>query len=272
MNTLKSVTANYHTHTFRCKHATGDASDYAQAAWEAGLTTLGFSEHTPVPDGRWNEVRMDMDQLDSYDEAIRSAQEAFPGLNILKGMECDWIPEYNNFYKEEFREKRNYCYLIGSIHWFKSEGEWIFSYSPEAFGKAREYADLLIEMIESESFDFIAHPDLFGLFSRKWNTETTAISRAICEAAKTYSIPLEINGYGFRKARIETAEGTRHAYPVEKFWEIASDYGIEAVCNSDAHRPEDVNKSIDLCLDIANRNFLPLAEFDFDKCAKEVLQ
>ncbi|MDX9801835.1 MAG: histidinol-phosphatase [Spirochaetia bacterium] len=272
MKMNKSITTNYHTHTFRCKHATGDAIDYAKTAWNKGMRTLGFSEHTPLPDNRWNNVRMDMDQLDSYDEAISKAQEAFPGLNIIKGMECDWVPEFDNFYKEEFREKRDYKYLIGSIHWFKSEGEWIFTYSPEAFGKAREYADLLIEMIESQSFDFIAHPDLFGLFSRKWTAETTAVSRAICEAAKSYNTPLEINGYGLRKPKIEAAEGIRYAYPVDKFWEIASDYGIEVVCNSDAHNPEDVNKSIDLCMEIADRHYLSQAEFDFDKCPSEVFK
>ena len=35
---------NYHTHTYRCKHATGDVIDYAKAAIEADLTTLGMSE------------------------------------------------------------------------------------------------------------------------------------------------------------------------------------------------------------------------------------
>jgi histidinol-phosphatase (PHP family) len=43
---------NYHTHTWRCKHATGDIEDYVEKALEAGGKVLGFSDHTPLPDGR----------------------------------------------------------------------------------------------------------------------------------------------------------------------------------------------------------------------------
>ncbi len=272
MKSEKLIKANYHTHTYRCKHAQGDIIDYAAAAVECGIETLGMTEHTPLPDGRWNDVRMDMDQLDSYDEAFITARQAYPQLEILKGMECDWVPEYRNFYIEEYMGKRDFCYLIGSVHWFRSEGEWVFTYSPQAFGKARDYADFVIGMIESETFDFIGHPDLFGLFSRNWNSEVKALSRAICEAAKTYRVPLEINGYGLRKPVIETAEGIRHAYPVESFWEIASDYELEVICNSDAHRPQDTGRSIDLCMDIAERNFLPIAELKFGKCQKTALR
>ena len=61
---------NYHTHTYRCHHATGDVIDYAKAAIEAGLTTLGMSDHVALPDNRWNNVRMSMPELDDYEEAI----------------------------------------------------------------------------------------------------------------------------------------------------------------------------------------------------------
>ena len=37
--------ANYHTHTQRCRHATGTARDYVLAAIEGGLKELGFSDN-----------------------------------------------------------------------------------------------------------------------------------------------------------------------------------------------------------------------------------
>ena len=61
---------NYHTHTYRCQHATGDVIDYAKAAIDGGLTTLGMSDHAALPDNRWNNVRMSMPELDDYEEAI----------------------------------------------------------------------------------------------------------------------------------------------------------------------------------------------------------
>ena len=44
------LTANYHTHTYRCGHA-GDYPDeaYVQAAVQAGYKVLGMSDHTPWP-------------------------------------------------------------------------------------------------------------------------------------------------------------------------------------------------------------------------------
>ena len=45
---------NYHTHTYRCQHARGDCVDYARVASELGMEVLGFSDHTPLPDGRWS--------------------------------------------------------------------------------------------------------------------------------------------------------------------------------------------------------------------------
>ena len=41
------MTANYHTHTIRCNHASGTDREYVEAAIAAGFKTLGFSDHSP---------------------------------------------------------------------------------------------------------------------------------------------------------------------------------------------------------------------------------
>ena len=43
---------NFHTHTYRCKHAAGDVADYCKAAVGFGMKTLGFSDHSALPDDR----------------------------------------------------------------------------------------------------------------------------------------------------------------------------------------------------------------------------
>ncbi len=50
------IEKNYHTHTYRCKHAQGDCQEYVTEALQAGCTTLGFSEHMPLPNDRWTHV------------------------------------------------------------------------------------------------------------------------------------------------------------------------------------------------------------------------
>ena len=67
--------ANYHTHTYRCRHAGqwGD-EEYVQAALASGYRVLGFSDHTPWPyrSGFLNPgVRMPLPELPEYLASIR---------------------------------------------------------------------------------------------------------------------------------------------------------------------------------------------------------
>ena len=74
---------NLHTHTFRCKHAVGAPREYCAEAVRQGLCTLGFSDHQPFPDGRFDESRMPFGDLEAYAREIETARQEFPELNIL---------------------------------------------------------------------------------------------------------------------------------------------------------------------------------------------
>lgn len=245
-------TKNYHTHTYRCQHASGDVIDYAREALAQGATVLGMSDHAALPDNRWQSVRMTFDQLEEYEQAIQTAREAYPQLQILKGMECEYAPEYESYMREELLDKRQYDYLIGAAHFVPVDGEWLVSFdritSPKAIAAYSEY---VIKMMQSGLFAFIAHPDVFGSCNDEWNADLEACSRDILEAAQDLNMPLEINGYGFRKPHRQTPNGSRPIYPWRPFWEVASDYNIKAICNSDAHRPQDVMANLDDCLQLA---------------------
>ena len=69
--------ANYHTHTPRCRHATGTEEEYIQCAIDGGLKILGFSDHTPYwfPEGYYTHMRMFPHQLPEYCETIRRVQK-----------------------------------------------------------------------------------------------------------------------------------------------------------------------------------------------------
>ena len=51
---------NLHCHTALCKHAEGTVRDYCRKAVEQGLKILGFAEHSPFPDNRYGNTRMDL--------------------------------------------------------------------------------------------------------------------------------------------------------------------------------------------------------------------
>ncbi len=233
---------NFHTHTVRCHHAVGIVSEYVEEAIAKKMTHLGFSDHVPLPDNRWSDVRMDMSELEEYIKEIDDATEKYQQIEIFKGLECEWAPEYINYYKEELLGKYEFQYLVGGAHYMPVHGEWVGCYSAE---NRKEnliaYTNYLIKSIDSGLFAFIAHPDLFARFYHQWDSEAQSCSKAILEAAADRKAILEINGYGYRKSKITTTDGDRRPYPIDPFWEMAADYNIGVIINSDAHKPQDVN-------------------------------
>ena len=73
---------NYHSHTYRCKHATGEVIEFVNAAAEAGLEIFGGSDHAAFPDDRWPDIRMHYEELDDYVEAVRAAPVSYTHLPL----------------------------------------------------------------------------------------------------------------------------------------------------------------------------------------------
>jgi histidinol-phosphatase (PHP family) len=235
--------ANLHTHSWYCGHGTGELSAYIQSAKDANLALLGFSEHCPVPDHRWRNSRMDFSQLDVYVQECRNLQRKEKDITILCGFECDHDPRYVSWYREHLHEGNRADYLAFGVHYLdtpekndtfvkklSSDKRWLHTYT-----------DRYINGILSGNYHFGVHPDLFGMFYTTWDAEAISCSKSILEAAASQKLPLEINGYGCRKPMIETTEGKRLMYPLRQFWELATDYTVPIIVNSDAHRPEDLN-------------------------------
>ena len=53
------------------------------------------------------------------------------------------------------------------------------------------------------------------------------------------------------EVRIHTPEGRRHMYPIKSFWELAANYKIKVVINSDAHYPKLITGGMKEGLEIA---------------------
>ena len=137
--------------------------------------------------------------------------------------------------------KWGFDYLILGQHLFYCDGQLVYFWKDIKGAKElKVYTDLLVSGMESGLFTFVAHPDAFGSFYLRWDEEAKACSRYIIEAAEAYHLPLEINGHGFRKGEIKTAQGVRLKYPLPPFWELASQYNVQVLVNSDAHQPQEV--------------------------------
>lgn len=252
----------YHTHTFRCKHATGDISDYCLSAIMKGVKVLGFSDHTPLPDGRWSEVRMNMSELTDYIAKIETAKIEFPDLKILKGMECEYDESIDGFYREELLNKLEFDYLIGSAHWIYNENKWQIVF--EQINKVsylKEYVKYLIKAMESKLFLFIAHPDAFMNSYVNWDDNSKACAKELIKSAAKLKIPLEINALGFQKKWIHSLLEKRPPYPYNPFWEMCAEYNIEVVLSTDAHSPSEIMTNAKPVIDIAKKFNLKTADF-----------
>ena len=69
-----------------------------------------------------------MSELEDYHQAIRDAQDSFPEITVLAGLECEDFDDCRSFYEDEILGRRNFDYLIGAGHFTPLQGSWEDSY------------------------------------------------------------------------------------------------------------------------------------------------
>ena len=218
--------ANYHTHTYRCHHATGTERGYIEAFIAGGIRYLGFSEHTPLvfPNGKESNHRMYMEDRFNYVSRLRALREEYKDrIDIKIGLEMDYYPTY---FKEMLEIARD-CgieYLILGQHVLdENDDTWSVRIgdSEELLDK---YIELVCEAAHTGVFSYIAHPDVIKftgdreLYLKKM--------RKICELSLETGLPLEINFWGIHEGK---------HYPAHDFWKMVGDMGCDVVYGCDAH-------------------------------------
>ena len=219
---------NFHTHTPRCHHAVGTEEEYVQAALQAGLQTLGFSDHTPYPfpKGFVSGFRMGVEELPGYANAVRAVQKQYAGqIDIHLGVEAEFYPDYFADLLSLLRD-HGVEYMILGQHMLGNEiGEPYLGIPNDANGLER-YCNQSIEAMHTGLFTYFAHPDLVHFIGSA--DVYRAKMRRLCRAAKSCGIPLEYNLLGLK--------GGRH-YPNPIFWELAAEEGCDVILGRDAHEP-----------------------------------
>lgn len=250
----------YHTHTFRCGHGelSADVEDYVKQAIDHGIKELGFSEHVFIPHFEQPGVRGSYERdFDSYMKEIERCQKLYKGkINIYKGFECEYHPGLINYYKSLLDEKK-VDYLILGQHFdfgdFKKENVFYYPFTTnkEAKYNGWRYVEALIKGMETGLFTYVAHPDFLFTMFNKIDKEVCDMCYKICETAKKYNIPLEMNVNGrFWLKPI------RLGYPNEKFFKIAGEVGNEIVIGVDAHRPKDFSRDMKYFAKLIKKNHL----------------
>lgn len=248
------MTANYHTHTTRCKHAAGTERQYIERAIEAGLKILGFSDHVPqpYPAGFTSGIRMDMAQLPEYIDTLMELREEYRDkIQILIGFEVEYTRKYFEPLLEALK-KYPVDYLIQGQHFVPDEVSGFYAGSPTRDEeRLKEYVDCTIEGMRTGIFSYLAHPDLIH-FTGSDEVYCRHMSR-IVEASLELKLPLEVNVYGF--------SDHRH-YPCDRFFSMASQMGADFVVGCDSHFPEAVvqPKEVPGFMEFLQRNHIAVGD------------
>ncbi|PTX94711.1 histidinol phosphate phosphatase [Verrucomicrobia bacterium LW23] len=230
---------DYHIHTPLCHHAEGEPAEYIRAAQAAGLAEIGFSDHNPMAT-QFDNWRMAPEDLPRYLAMIDQAQRDHADFPVRLGLECDYIPGYEDHIRWLARQA-DWDYLIGSVHYIAPDWEVDNPYPEHIKRWAQQpvedvwerYFAAYTRMAASGLFDFLAHPDLVKKFGNRPEGDLSRFYTTSLEAIADTGAVLEVSTAGLRKA-------AREIYPSRTFLELAHARHIPIVINSDAHAPAEV--------------------------------
>lgn len=224
---------NFHTHTYRCKHAVGTEEEYVLAAIEAGYKKLGFSDHVPLPPAcQETRARMHPDELEDYVSEINRLKDKYADqIDLYISFEFDEF-EFNSSFNNMIMEKYNVDYKMFGNHFYKSVTDTSY-FGRNYVGKdiLSEYFEMAKPVLESGKYDVMAHPDLFMNSYKVWDDRSEMMSRKLCELALKHNIILEYNVSGIQKGL---------PCPHDKFWEVVKEVGNTVIVGVDAHDPDDL--------------------------------
>lgn len=222
--------ANYHTHTWRCNHATGTEQQYVENAIKAGLKILGFADHTPYifPNGYYSHFRMKLSQFPDYVETVlRLRQEYADKILIPLGLETEFYPRHLPELLPILQDW-GVDYMILGQHFVGNEYDAPYNgLGSDDEGLLRQYVRQTCDAMNTGLFTYFAHPDLINFqgSARAYRHHM----RDICIEARSCGVPLEFNLLGLAGGR---------NYPNPMFWEMVAEEGCDVVMGRDAHTPE----------------------------------
>ena len=157
--------ANYHTHTWRCRHADGTEREYVECAIEGGLKILGFSDHSPYPfpDGYDSGMRMRLDQVEGYVDTVLALKKEYDkDIEIHLGLETEYFPR---FWDQliDFLSDYPFEYFVLGQHSLGNEIEKILysGHGTTDGSYLKQYVDQCLAGIDTGKYLYLAHPELF---------------------------------------------------------------------------------------------------------------
>lgn len=242
-----------HTHTSSSFDGHYSAAEMCEAAVNAGLSVITFTDHFDVD--FFEEHRLGERQVTSYED-VTSAQAAFADrIKVLVGIEVGqgtYEPELT----KKSLEKYEYDFIIGSIHNLRKTPDFCeLDYTnmtlDEVYGLLDKYFEEMLLLAKWNGFDTLAHLTyplryIMGNYGIKVDLKKyDGIVDEIFETVIANGKALEINTSGLRQKIGVTMPTVDY---VRRFKELGGEY---ITIGSDAHFTEHVGAGINAGFAIA---------------------
>jgi histidinol-phosphatase (PHP family) len=238
--TGSAYTYDLHTHT-----TFSDGSEMGQmiaAAEDVGLDGIGFTDHCILIEDEFGR-RNAYDLVETYEhrrERITAAQRT-TDVQLFDAVELSYVPgtdaEIRTFLQEAAFE-----YAIGAVHFaetydYTSGGAYADASETTVQGAVDTYYETLVELIESELFDVVAHLDLPERHPVLRGRTTEAHYRALAAAFESSRSVPELNA-----GRVFRSLGRLHPNPA--MMELFVERDIEFTLGTDSHTPGELRRRV----------------------------
>jgi histidinol-phosphatase (PHP family) len=244
--------SSLHTHSIYCD-GNGGIETLCAAAYQKGLTAIGFSSHAPIrvkpfSNSGWH---LRHDSLDQYLDDVRAAKKRWAEkLKVFAGLEVDYIKDVTG--PVSFKDA-GLDYIIASVHYLVPQQGVPFTVdgSGEEFEKGvREgymgsiedavnaYWDAEENMVNEGGFDILGHVDLIKKnnvnekhFSPQSGWYVNRIIR-LADRIAAAGITVEVNTGGLNRKK------TTELYPSPFFLKLLRQRNVPVIITADAHCAE----------------------------------
>ena len=259
------VRVNCHVHS---NESDGSLSprELLERAVEEGLGCVCFTDHFRMPKEirDYGEARKHGD--DYYDELEKLRVEFAGKVDVLIGVELDWVDGYEDWFLSEMGD-RDYDFILGAVHWLKNlDGDFSRPHFPtggiEEFGGERifieNYFGEIRKMIEFGGIDCVAHLDAFrkrlesnGVLCEDWYKDLVV---DLLRLMKEREVVLEVNCAGW--------EVLDECFPQRWIVEEAVRLGVGLTIGNDFHKlkfgrlDEGIDRAVEMLREVGAQEIL----------------
>lgn len=233
---------DFHTHHDRCGHAQGTIREYIEAALQNNLQIIGISDHSPMLAEQEDRPSpggcMAKSEFTAYVEEVLELKQEFAGqIDVLLGVEADFIPEHLELYGN-FLRQYPFDYIIGSVHEFAGiglydTGHWEQLTSAGKFELKNSYYNYVTQSAKSGLYDILGHVDALNRYFPGYPELRTELADTTLQTIANHDVVIEINS------------SDDNWVPDSWILERALHYGVKTTFGSDAHEPERVGDAFE---------------------------